>query len=214
VVVYGGGNSAMDAARTVPGIEIEDHVVKVGANMMTGHAGIFAGGDMVPAERTVTVGIGHGKKAARHIDAWLRGTEPVTPQRHELATFDKLNTWYYSDALATVRPQLAAARRRSTFGPSTLGTAWRDGQTCRMHTADRFFSIVDPSSRRLVGLCTGPDDDGSCPTTAEGALPCEGRQVIPLRGTPVDGLPFTVTAAPSPVCPLAWIDSASSPKVR
>jgi ferredoxin len=41
--------------------------------MMTGHPGIFAGGDMVPAERTVTVAIGHGKKAARHIDAWLRG---------------------------------------------------------------------------------------------------------------------------------------------
>ena len=41
--------------------------------MMTGHAGLFAGGDMVPAERNVTVAIGHGKKAARHIDAWLRG---------------------------------------------------------------------------------------------------------------------------------------------
>ena len=41
--------------------------------MMTGHRGIFAGGDMVPSERTVTVAVGHGKKAARHIDAWLRG---------------------------------------------------------------------------------------------------------------------------------------------
>ena len=39
---------------------------------MTGHLGIFAGGDMVPAERTVTVAIGHGKEAARNIDAWLR----------------------------------------------------------------------------------------------------------------------------------------------
>ena len=28
---------------------------------------------MVPSERTVTVAVGHGKKAARHIDAWLRG---------------------------------------------------------------------------------------------------------------------------------------------
>ena len=40
---------------------------------MTGCPGVFAGGDMVPSERTVTVGVGHGKKAARHIDAWLRG---------------------------------------------------------------------------------------------------------------------------------------------
>ena len=45
----------------VPGLEIEDGVVEVGPNMMTGHPGIFAGGDMVPAERTVTVGVGHGR---------------------------------------------------------------------------------------------------------------------------------------------------------
>ena len=57
----------------VPGIEVSDGVVRVGPNLMTGHPGIFAGGDMVPAERTVTVAVGHGKKAARHIDAWLRG---------------------------------------------------------------------------------------------------------------------------------------------
>ena len=59
----------------VPGIEVDDGVVEVGPNMMTGHDGIFAGGDMVPAERTVTVGVGHGKKAARNIDVWLRGGE-------------------------------------------------------------------------------------------------------------------------------------------
>src|ERR1035437_7450277 len=58
----------------VSGLEIKDGTVQVGSNMMTGHPGIFAGGDMVPSERTVTVGIGHGKKAARNIDAWLRGT--------------------------------------------------------------------------------------------------------------------------------------------
>jgi 2-oxoacid:acceptor oxidoreductase delta subunit (pyruvate/2-ketoisovalerate family) len=99
----------------VPGLEIEDGVVKVGPNMMTGHAGIFAGGDMVPAERSVTVAIGHGKKAARHIDGWLRGTEYVPAPKHELASFDKLNTWYYADAPRTVQPKLEAARRRKTF---------------------------------------------------------------------------------------------------
>ena len=62
----------------VPGLEVEDGVVKVSEHMMTGYEGIFAGGDMVPAERTVTVGIGHGKRAARNIDAWLRGQEVQT----------------------------------------------------------------------------------------------------------------------------------------
>ncbi len=76
--------------------------------MMTGHEGIFAGGDMVPAERTVTVGVGHGKQAARNIDAWLRSAEFVHPPEPELASFEMLNTWYYADAPKTVAP---AARR-------------------------------------------------------------------------------------------------------
>ena len=99
----------------VPGLEIVNGVVKVGPNMMTGYAGIFAGGDMVPSERTVTVGVGHGKKAARHIDAWLRGAVYAPSERHELASFDKLNAWYYADAPKTIRPVLELVRRTSTF---------------------------------------------------------------------------------------------------
>jgi len=99
----------------VPGLSIEGGVVQVGPNMMTGCAGIFAGGDMVPSERTVTVAVGHGKKAARHIDAWLRSAPRADVEKHELASFDKLNTWYYADAPKTVRPMLDLVRRTSTF---------------------------------------------------------------------------------------------------
>ena len=99
----------------VPGMEIAGGVVKVDRNMMTSHPGIFAGGDMVPAERTVTVAIGHGKKAARNIDAWLRGGAYDPGPKHELATFDKLNTWYYSDASKSVRPMLDMQKRVTSF---------------------------------------------------------------------------------------------------
>jgi 2-oxoacid:acceptor oxidoreductase delta subunit (pyruvate/2-ketoisovalerate family) len=99
----------------VPGIEAEDGVVQVGPTLMTGHPGIFAGGDMVPAERTVTVAAGHGKKAARHIDAWLRGGAYQPGPKHGLAEFDGLNSWYYTDAPRSVQPTLELARRRSTF---------------------------------------------------------------------------------------------------
>ena len=99
----------------LPGIEVEDGVVRVGTDLMTGYPGIFAGGDMVPSERTVTIAAGHGKRAARAIDAWLRDAAYTRPAKHEPATFDRLNTWYYSDAPATVRPELDAARRTSTF---------------------------------------------------------------------------------------------------
>jgi len=99
----------------IPQIEKQDGVVKVASNMMTGYAGIFAGGDMVPSERTVTVAVGHGKKAARHIDAWLKGGVFSKKQNGETATFDKLNPWYYSDAPKTLRPLLDLVRRQSTF---------------------------------------------------------------------------------------------------
>src|SRR5471032_1528400 len=99
----------------VPGLEIKDGVVKVAPNMMTGYAGIFAGGDMVPSERTVTVAVGHGKKAARHIDAWLRGETYAPAPKHEIASADKLNTWYYGEAPKTLQPVLELARRTSTF---------------------------------------------------------------------------------------------------
>jgi NADPH-dependent glutamate synthase beta subunit-like oxidoreductase len=105
----------------VPGLEIQDGVVQVGPDMQTGYRGVFAGGDMVPAERTVTVGIGHGKLAARNIDGWLRDDPYVHPPRPELAGFDKLNTWYYSDAPKTVRPMLDLARRQGTFDEVTGG---------------------------------------------------------------------------------------------
>jgi NADPH-dependent glutamate synthase beta subunit-like oxidoreductase len=99
----------------VPGLTFENGSVQVDAGMMTGHPGIFAGGDMVPGERTVTVAIGHGKKAARHLDAWLRGETFAPPPKPELATFDKLNTWYYLDAPKTVQPVLDIIRRQGTF---------------------------------------------------------------------------------------------------
>ncbi len=99
----------------VTGLSVKDGVVEVGPSMMTGHEGIFAGGDMVPAERTVTVAIGHGKKAARNIDAFLKQTTHAPAPKHELAGFDRLNTWYYSDAPATVQPELDRARRASSF---------------------------------------------------------------------------------------------------
>jgi 2-oxoacid:acceptor oxidoreductase delta subunit (pyruvate/2-ketoisovalerate family) len=70
---------------------------------------------MVPAERNVTVAIGHGKKAARNIDAWLRGGSYQPAPKHEVAAFENLNAWYYADAPKTVRPMLDLVRRQSSF---------------------------------------------------------------------------------------------------
>jgi NADPH-dependent glutamate synthase beta subunit-like oxidoreductase len=100
----------------VPGVDIaKDGVVQVNDQMLTGRDGLFAGGDMVPAERTVTVAIGHGKKAARNIDDWLRGERYDKPPKHDLAIFENLNAWYYDDAPRRLQGQLSVLRRQSGF---------------------------------------------------------------------------------------------------
>ncbi|WNM64222.1 NAD(P)-binding protein [Candidatus Nitrospira neomarina] len=119
----------------VPGLDISsDGVIQVDASMMTGRAGVFAGGDMVPAERTVTVATGHGKKAARHIDAYLCGSEYRKSSSNTVATYDRLNTWYYTDADKSRQPYLDLARRRASFeevvGGLDTDTALLEARRC------------------------------------------------------------------------------------
>jgi Pyruvate/2-oxoacid:ferredoxin oxidoreductase delta subunit len=100
----------------MPGVEFEsDGTVRVSTSFETGCAGVFAGGDMVPSERTVTVGVGHGKKAATHIDSWLRGAEVVSAPKHDRASFDKLNLWYFGDADRRQQPELPPGDRTAGF---------------------------------------------------------------------------------------------------
>jgi 2-oxoacid:acceptor oxidoreductase delta subunit (pyruvate/2-ketoisovalerate family) len=98
-----------------PGIRITNGVVTVEQSMMAAPSGIFAGGDAVPAERTATVAVGHGKRAAHGIDDFVNGVERPVKVRHGLATADRLNTWYYADAPRQKRPELEKIRRQSTF---------------------------------------------------------------------------------------------------
>ena len=121
--------------RNLPGIRLlDDGIIEVDQCMMTGHPGLFAGGDMVPGEQSVSIATGHGKLAARHIDAYLRGTAYVKPASHPLATFDRLNTWYYTDAEQSKQPVLALARRRATFeelvGGLDADTALLEARRC------------------------------------------------------------------------------------
>ncbi len=98
--------------QNIPGLEFDsDGRVKVGPNMMTAYEGLFAGGDMVPGDRTVTVAVGHGKKAARHIDAWLNGTTYQRPPKHPLAGHEKLKMWFKTDAPQKEQPALPPEAR-------------------------------------------------------------------------------------------------------
>ena len=137
----------------VSGLEVENGVVVVDQFMMTGHPGIFAGGDMVPYERSVTVGVGHGKKAARNIDAWFSGEVPEPRKKNDLADFATLNTWYYADAPRAHRPQLETVRRQSTFDEVVLGL----DETNAVYEARRCMSCGNCfSCDNCFGVC--PDN--------------------------------------------------------
>jgi 2-oxoacid:acceptor oxidoreductase delta subunit (pyruvate/2-ketoisovalerate family) len=149
-----GQNADLSVLEDVPGVVFTDNVVEVGPDLMTGHPGIFAGGDMVPAERTVTVAIGHGKKAARNIDAWLRGGAYTPAAKHSLAASERLNTWYYADAPAQHRPRLEAARRTSTFDEVVGGL-------------DSSTALFEARRCMSCGNCFGCDNCyGVCPDNA------------------------------------------------
>jgi len=117
-----GQDTDTDFMRNIPGIEFQwDGCVQVSENMMTGHEGIFAGGDMVPDDRSVTIAVGHGKKAARNIDAWLRGEKYVTAPKHSIATFEKLHVWFYTDAAQRPQDHADMLQRRTTFDEVVQG---------------------------------------------------------------------------------------------
>jgi NADPH-dependent glutamate synthase beta subunit-like oxidoreductase len=116
VILALGQDSDTAFLKALDGVEVaRDGVVQVSPAMMTGCPGVFAGGDMVPSERTVTVGVGHGKKAARHIDAWLSGQPAVAKPKHAVATFDKLHLWYFGDAAVRKQPELTPQQRVQGF---------------------------------------------------------------------------------------------------
>jgi NADPH-dependent glutamate synthase beta subunit-like oxidoreductase len=113
--------------RTVPGVEFErDGTVQVSPSLMTGCPGVFSGGDMVPGERTVTVGVGHGKRAAREIDAWLRGQATQRATKHPPVGFEMLNLWYFGDAERRRQAELEPTDRLADFGEVLGGLSDRD----------------------------------------------------------------------------------------
>ena len=145
--------------QTIDGLEVRDGIVQVDAAMQTGASGVFAAGDMVPSARTVTTAIGQGKKAARNMDAWLRGASYIAPEKHEVVDFAKLNTWYYTDAPRTVRPMLDVVRRSSGFaevvGDLTQDNALFEARRCmscgNCFECDNCYGVCPDNAVRKLG---------------------------------------------------------------
>ena len=157
VVLALGQDTDLGFLEGVPGLEVVDGVLTVDGTLMTGRPGLFAGGDMVPDVRSATVGIGHGRRAAAAIDAWLH-REPAadgsTADEAGSATYERLHTWYYTDAERTHRPVLEAARRASTFAEVVSGL-------------DRDTALFEARRCLSCGTCFSCDNCfGMCPDNA------------------------------------------------
>ncbi|MGD1013884.1 MAG: NAD(P)-binding protein [Acidimicrobiales bacterium] len=175
-----------------PGVNIANGVVSVEQSMMAAPNGIFAGGDAVPAERTATVAVGHGKRAAHGIDDFVMGRERGVKDRHGLATFDRLNTWYYADAPRQKRPELERIRRQSTFDEVIGGldedNALFEARRClscgNCFECDNCFGVCPDNAVRKLGTGERYEFDydfckgcGICVTEC----PCGAIEMVPEK---------------------------------
>lgn len=131
-----GQDSETKLLSTCAGITFKRDTVEVNDQMMTGSEGIFAGGDMVPSDRAVTVAVGHGKKAARCIDAWLNGTRFEPAAKHALASHENLHSWYYTQPKPSEETMLPAESRTASFDEVVSGL----NQEEAVHEAKRCLS--------------------------------------------------------------------------
>ena len=175
---------------TIPGIAFKDDgTVIVGADMMTGHPGIFAGGDMTPSVRTVTTATGHGKKAARHIDGWLRGKAFSSATKHPVVAFADLHLPIYSDAIPAREAEIAPALRQG-FAEVTAGLseadARREAQRClscgNCFECDNCFAACPEQAIVQLGPTRGYSIDMSvctgCSVCVE-QCPCDAMEMVP-----------------------------------
>jgi formate dehydrogenase (NADP+) beta subunit len=192
--------------RDIPGIQAKpDGTVVVDRQMMTGHPGLFAGGDMVPSERTVTVATGHGKLAARNIDAWLRGQIYTPADLPPVASFDMLHLPVFSDVDPAAQQRLADKDRLVDFFEVLAGlsepVARHEAQRCLScgvcFECDNCFGAcpeqaiikLDPGYRLNEALCTG------CATCFE-QCPCHAIQMVAEADS------ITAAVDPSPLLAL------------
>ncbi len=123
LIIAMGQESETDFLRGVEGINLkEDGTIVINADRMTGYAGIFAGGDMLPGEnRSATIAIGHGKKASKYIDAFLKGEAFAKPEKPQTAGYRKLHMWYKTDAPQKEQNKLLPAEAIKSFDEVITG---------------------------------------------------------------------------------------------
>lgn len=116
--------------RSVNNIKLnDDGTIGIDVQRMTGCEGIFAGGDMLPGEnRSATIAMGHGKKAARYINGYLSRQPYEKGDKHPTAGFRKLHMWYKTDAPQKAQDKLAPAVAVKSFDEVIRGLSEKEAR--------------------------------------------------------------------------------------
>ena len=69
----------------------------------------------------MTTAVGHGKKAARNIDAFLRGENYVQPPKDPIVPFEVLNLPVFLDAGAPAKPRNCRSTRAQAVSRRSHG---------------------------------------------------------------------------------------------
>ena len=183
--------------RNVPGLTFgADGTVVVGVDMMTGRPGLFAGGDAIAGERSVTIAVGHGKRAARNIDAWLRNEHYQASPKAAVVSFEMLRPPVYSDADPSPQRTNEAAKRIAGFDEVVSGldakAARYEAQRClscgNCFECDNCFAACPETAIVRLGpthgyhvdmdLCTG------CAVCVE-QCPCHAMEMVAEVARPI-----------------------------
>ncbi|GAB31544.1 glutamate synthase [NADPH] small subunit [Acetobacter pasteurianus subsp. pasteurianus LMG 1262 = NBRC 106471] len=201
MVMAVGQHSDLALLKTASAININknDTVAVDASTLMTGQEGYFAGGDCIGGARTMTTATGHGKLAARAINAYLAGQRYVHPPAHPLVSFDMLHLPDYAQADRSRQPERPLTER-SGFDEIFAGL---DEKTARYEAGrclscgncfecdNCYASCPEQAITRLgpgkgydvaIDMCTG------CAVCAE-QCPCHAIEMDPepVEATPAKG---------------------------
>ena len=123
-------------------VNVGQSLIRVDVNLETNRPGVFAGGDVTPAERFVSTAIGQGKKAAISIDKYLtkqtsKGySTKETEVLEDVVSYKEINTFYFPQENRETKGTVMVEQRLQNFAELKIGFSAQQTQ----FQAERCFS--------------------------------------------------------------------------
>jgi len=123
-------------------INVGQSLVRVDANLSTNRPGVFAGGDVTPADRFVSTAIGQGKRAALSIDKYITKqpsqgySSKQTEGSEDKVSYQEINTFYFPEKTREGKGTVSVEQRLQNFAEHKIGFSPQQTQS----QSERCFS--------------------------------------------------------------------------